>query len=396
MQKTSAKRLRLLTQAAVLMALVAVGVLSLEGETVSAGSPAPANDDFADAIVISEPLPYSDKQDTQGATTETDEPLSCVSGSTVWYSFTPSVDSVLLGHAFIDGGSARLSVYSGPTLSSLAPEADCFFGWGNPEDQPPPSAFVAEAGTKYFFQAGGSGSDNLTFTLDGSPCQAAGCPEMLLNVPGVDCDDPDRPTFCSISVGEKFVLTVEIPAAPPQDYVLAQSYIEFGSALQYKPDPKDGPAFATNEIEWPDCDSETALRDQLTATSVLHGCISGIPIPELSDYTGTFIALSFTCSEAPSSTEVVLLPEGEPAVGSTSGALFVLPNGSTLRPERRTLTIDCVDVAPAAVGGLVLDSGLRGIARQDGGAPWLWTALGLGVIVAMSALAVARRRFAPR
>ncbi|MCH7580891.1 MAG: hypothetical protein IIB22_11660 [Chloroflexi bacterium] len=83
-------------------------------------------------------------------------------------------------------------------------------------------------------------------------------------------------------------------------------------------------------------------------------------------------------------------------VAGTNGALFTEPPFSQVVPLVSNLTINCVDVAPAAVGGLALDSGLRGIAAQDGGAPWLWAALGFVVIAAMSALAIARQRTVSR
>ena len=57
-----------------------------------------------------------------------------------------------------------------------------------------------------------------------------------------------------------------------------------------------------------------------------------------------------------------------------------------------SLTLNCVDVA--AVGSVALDSELRGIATQDGRAPWLWAALGASAIASISAFALARRRIA--
>ena len=59
-------------------------------------------------------------------------------------------------------------------------------------------------------------------------------------------------------------------------------------------------------------------------------------------------------------------------------------------PLVSNLTINCVDVAPVAVGGVALDSELRGIAGHDRTVPWLWAALGLGAIVTLSVLAFAR------
>ena len=105
-----------------------------------------------------------------------------------------------------------------------------------------------------------------------------------------------------------------------------------------------------------------------------------------------------TCSATPTSSDLTFLPEDHPTAG-TSGTAFLPDAGSVgeyLLPEVSPLTINCVEVVPLAVGGVALDGELRGIAAQDGGAPWLWAALGFGAIVAISALAVARQRVASR
>src|SRR5690242_242291 len=59
---------------------------------------APANDNFANASVISSTsLPFSDVVNTADATTEIGEPTSCYfpPSQTVWYSFTPATAIVL-------------------------------------------------------------------------------------------------------------------------------------------------------------------------------------------------------------------------------------------------------------------------------------------------------------
>ena len=127
---------------------------------------------------------------------------------------------------------------------------------------------------------------------------------------------------------------------------------------------------------------------------VAHGCITGLtpPLP-VSHYTGSLVEIEVMCSNAPSSNDVRLVAFGDP-VASTSGALFIEPNNTQVTPLVSNLTINCVDVAPVAVGGVALGGDLRGIAASASGAPWLWAALGVGVIVAMSALAIARRNAA--
>jgi hypothetical protein len=52
---------------------------------------APGNDDFDNAIVISE-IPFSDETNTVEATSAADDPICTGEGHTVWYTFTPDRD----------------------------------------------------------------------------------------------------------------------------------------------------------------------------------------------------------------------------------------------------------------------------------------------------------------
>lgn len=130
---------------------------------------APNNDDFDDAEAIAaipfEVGPYS----TAAATTHADEPPSCVTiGKTVWYDFTPSVDTFLRADTFGSVYNTVLAVYAGaslPTLFSIAcnDDASGFF-----QSQ---VEFSAMGGVTYHFQVGGfSGeSGNLVFHLAQTP-----------------------------------------------------------------------------------------------------------------------------------------------------------------------------------------------------------------------------------
>jgi PKD repeat protein len=109
---------------------------------------APANDNFADAIIITT-LPFSDEVSNIDATSETDEPRSCgVSTRTVWYMFTATAARVLkvdmAGSSF---GDTPLAIYraSGASFADLTTIA-CM-GWGEP------LAFQVQAGTTYYLQA---------------------------------------------------------------------------------------------------------------------------------------------------------------------------------------------------------------------------------------------------
>ncbi|HET9385323.1 MAG TPA: PKD domain-containing protein [Gemmatimonadales bacterium] len=113
--------------------------------------PAPANDDFANAIVIAA-LPFTDVVDLTGADVEPDEPTSsCRNFSgfarkSAWYSFTPTETgwvSVENNRRF----SGVAAVYSGASLSELV-EIGC-----DPLGER--VAFLAEAGTQYAIQVHG-------------------------------------------------------------------------------------------------------------------------------------------------------------------------------------------------------------------------------------------------
>ncbi|MCH8995034.1 MAG: hypothetical protein IH959_08740 [Chloroflexi bacterium] len=75
---------------------------------------------------------------------------------------------------------------------------------------------------------------------------------------------------------------------------------------------------------------------------VTHSCLSGTSLtnPQPDTYTGRFITLAFDCSDSASTTEVALLPIGDPAVGGT-GAGFVHSDGVTQFPASDVLTITC-------------------------------------------------------
>ena len=361
--------------------------------------PAPKpNDDFAGAFEIVG-TPFKNKEDTSGMTIELGEATSCHGmTNSVWYSFTPPTDRLLeantAGSSF---SSPMMAVYTGSTLVTLT-EVGCAAR----------QVFIAEAGVTYYFQLGGctislgnlrclEDGGSLQFSLESGPV-----PEMVLNAPNGDCDHPVRPTKCDLPVGQKFSLNVDILSAPFLGYTHAQAYLEFGEYLPENtedPDAVDDPetpfiegpgpcddgidngrddghfhsgdrfdsdcvdtgvvhkptAATVDEFLWPDC--SLAIRAVAGTGTTLLGCLTGVTAPlDVSFYEGPFIALSMTCSEDPSTTEVRLLPSNHPMAG-TSGALFTSPQVDQIIPYVSGLTVNCV--APAAVGGVVVSDDLR-------------------------------------
>ncbi len=169
---------------------------------------------------------------------------------------------------------------------------------------------------------------------------AGGGPEMKLTVVGCEGDT------CTVAEGGAFTLTTEIVEGPAGGYILAQTYIVYGPDLVYKPT-----ASRADEFVWPECEGVTALgvfwtsdgattTDIDAAVAVNHGCLTGLIGPQPSTYSGTMIELSFNCSSAASSTEIVLLPVGDDIAG-TSGAALKDEGNVEHTPKITNVTVNC-------------------------------------------------------
>ena len=126
--------------------------------------PPPANDNFADATVISSPLPFDETVDAAGATAETGEPAStcAISGyggpyKSIWYAYTPATDGVISASVPTAAFAPVLAVFSGNALNDLS-EIGCQVFLGNPV------TFPVSGGTTYYFQI----SKFTTWDPDGS------------------------------------------------------------------------------------------------------------------------------------------------------------------------------------------------------------------------------------
>ena len=113
----------------------------------------PANDNFVNAVTVTA-LPYSDEANNEGATSEGLEPQPCdlPTAATVWYSYTPSADTILVADA--TGTTIRhefLAVYTGGSLEVLE-LLRCHASFGS---QAARVTVKASAGQTYYFQAGG-------------------------------------------------------------------------------------------------------------------------------------------------------------------------------------------------------------------------------------------------
>jgi len=107
--------------------------------------PPPANDDFADAILITS-LPFSATVDLRTATTQTSEPMpSCVAlQHTAWYSFTTTTaESVRIVAADYGAG---VGVYTGSSLTNLS-QVGCNYALQ-------PAFLRTQPNTTYYLQVG--------------------------------------------------------------------------------------------------------------------------------------------------------------------------------------------------------------------------------------------------
>ena len=82
---------------------------------------------------------------------------------------------------------------------------------------------------------------------------------------------------------------------------------------------------------WPDCHS-SFFSDDVPNNGVFVGCENFQVRPVPSFYKGELLSIALTCSENAISSDIQLLPFGDPVAG-VSGALFL--------ELRRTLCIQC-------------------------------------------------------
>ncbi|MCH7580239.1 MAG: dockerin type I repeat-containing protein [Chloroflexi bacterium] len=170
-------------------------------------------------------------------------------------------------------------------------------------------------------------------TPTSSPTPDSGNAEMRLVVKEGGACDGDT---CTIPQGASFTLAVEIVGIPDQGYILAQTSIFIGADLDYQPAD-----LWTDEYVSPDCVPSVRLADSSPEGTLEHGCLTGLlpPLP-VSTYVGNFIELKMNCPDADSTTELRMLPFGDP-VALTNGTLFKLSDNSNVVPKLSNLTVIC-------------------------------------------------------
>jgi uncharacterized repeat protein (TIGR01451 family) len=141
--------------------------------------------------------------------------------------------------------------------------------------------------------------------------------------------------------GGSFTLAIEAVGIPGGGYIGAQTFVVFGPDLSY-----NIAGAAPDEFVWPDCQDLTVVRAQFTSEAVNHGCLSGLINPPVSTFIGNLVELSFTCSTASSSTEIELLPIGDPLASSSGSGFAPSGGGSSIAAKVTNLIVDCIGPTP--------------------------------------------------
>jgi hypothetical protein len=122
----------------------------------------PANDDFDQAEALPGSLPVAVPGSTLDATREVGEPpIDAVSASSVWFSWTPDVTTLVEVATCGGEGLAVLAVYTGAALVDLDRVASNSFGCANGSTV----TMLAEAATTYWIAADGYDVGQFTLTI---------------------------------------------------------------------------------------------------------------------------------------------------------------------------------------------------------------------------------------
>ncbi|MDC0669206.1 hypothetical protein [Nannocystis radixulma] len=143
-----------ITTARISPSIIAVSTLLWAQSALAA--PAPKNDDFADALVITS-SPFTDRRTTTGATFELADPVltgpDCAGVKdfhTVWYTYTAPADQLIHADTFGSDYDTVLSAFTlepSESLNQVACNDDYYQGQSAVDIQ-------ATAGTKYYFMVG--------------------------------------------------------------------------------------------------------------------------------------------------------------------------------------------------------------------------------------------------
>ena len=195
----------------------------------------------------------------------------------------------------------------------------------------------------------GHSSDTTEAATDGAA--------MSLRVDAADTFDcaggPVAGKVC-VGLGQKFNVIVVADAIPPNGYILAQVWVGYDNqGLTSKPfdnrrsrlrDPSCAAGLIDPCSLWPDLKAGVYLTNDDVANNGMHaGGLTAVGPPHpASFHKGELFSFSLTCTTSASTSQIDLLPSGDPIAG-TSGALFIeFGPGFRFIPSVTGLQVNCV------------------------------------------------------
>lgn len=181
---------------------------------------------------------------------------------------------------------------------------------------------------------------------------------------------------CYAATSSTFTLAVEVLGKPAADYILVQTFLDYGvydptanedgagpdscgdgfeNGIQadgadrmdddcvtvdliYNPSAEPG-----GEIVWEDLSNFAAVRGEPGPGLLAHGGLTGAVPPLLeSNYEGVIIQIQMTCPATASQIPIALLLYDDP-IALTSGTVFVEPDQTKTLPKVSPITMNCVD-----------------------------------------------------
>jgi hypothetical protein len=135
---------------------------------VEQAPPPPANDDITGAVPIAA-LPFTVALDTAQATAAPDDPNCFTSGATVWYVFTPAVDTPIDARTIGSNYDTTLGVYTGAPGALTEVVCNNDFGF---ETNGSVARLIAQAGQTYYLMVGANAGQigaDLVFSMTTIP-----------------------------------------------------------------------------------------------------------------------------------------------------------------------------------------------------------------------------------
>ena len=150
-----------------------------------------------------------------------------------------------------------------------------------------------------------------------------------------DCPGGPQQGKVCVTLGQKFDVIVVADEIPLVGYFRAQAWIDYDSqGLVHK---------KNTQVLWVDCDVAGFLRTQdIPNNGAAAGCQTALLPPGPASFRkGDLFSFSLTCTSTQSSSQINLLPYGDPVAG-TSGAVFIEPDGTPHIPSFTGILVNCV------------------------------------------------------